>query len=239
MTLREAVFAFIEAFFPFRCHACQKQTGLRTVLCDTCCAKVSAAVQKPFVLDDVRCEIQAYTLSDYSSFIADTVKIIKYRPSRKLAETLIKVCLDKVGVNEIVKTDDVIVPVPMHKTRLKVRGFNQAEVIATSIATNARCYFSPALVRSVATRPQADCDEQERLTNLDNAFSLSPGLVLEKFLDKHLVLVDDVATTGTTLQKCADKLYELRPASVKALVISHSFRHSTPLPRSDHQLSSK
>lgn len=231
--MRDAFFAFIEAFLPFRCHACQHQTTLGTVLCDACCAKIAAAVQSPFVLDDVRCDIQAYTLSDYCSFIADTVKIIKYRPSRKLAETLIKACLDKVNIDEIIKPDNVLVPVPMHKARLRKRGFNQAEVIATYMVAKAGCHFSPALVRSVATRPQADCDEQERLTNLDNAFALNSDIVPEAFLGKDLVLVDDVATTGTTLQKCADVLYELRPASVKALVLSHSFRRSSPSLKSD------
>ena len=230
--IRDLFSALVEAFFPFRCHACYQQTALGTVLCDACCAKVAAAVQPPFILQDVRCEIQVYSLSDYSSFISDAVKIIKYRPSRKLAEKLVEVCLNQIDLKKLIKPDDILVPVPMHKSRLAKRGFNQAEVIAEYLVEQMGCHLSPAIVRSVATRPQADCDEEERLTNLDNAFKLSPGLSLPSFAGKSLTLVDDVATTGTTLQKCADALCRLEPASVRALVISHSFRRSAASPHS-------
>ena len=112
----------------------------------------------------------------------------------------------------------------MHDKRLEERGFNQAAVLAEAYTEYVNCNYSPALIRSRFTKPQASCSEIERMTNLDNAFSLNQNLTKSAFKGKRLVVIDDVATTGTTLQKSIAPLKELEPQEIIALVVSHSYK---------------
>ena len=82
---------------------------------------------------------------------------------------------------------------------------------------------SAALVRTRATRPQAECDADERRNNLHGAFTLASGLSPEAFHGRRLLVVDDVATTGATLAGCARALEPLRPAAVAALTLAHAY----------------
>ncbi len=158
--------------------------------------------------------------------MADIIRIIKYRPSYRLLKILADECLQNDDLKKLAGAESIIIPVPMHAERLATRGFNQAEYLAGRIADRCGCHFSPALQRVRATRPQADCDETERLTNLDMAFALAAGLDRPVFRGRRLILVDDVATTGTTLQRCAEAAAGLYPDQVCALTVSHSFRRS-------------
>jgi ComF family protein len=215
---------FASAFMPFSCHLCETSTDFGKVLCPDCHKKLEATLHPPQIVNDTRCNFAVYTLSSYSSLVADIIRIIKYRPSARLLKILSQSC-NKLGkLNSLLRNEDVIVPVPMHSRRLSDRGFNQAEALANGFAATAHCHFCPALKRIRATRPQADCNEEDRRHNLEGAFALDSGLKLSEFTRRRVVLVDDVATTGSTLQLCADVLKELNPAEICALVVSHSYK---------------
>ncbi len=216
----------LSIFLPFRCHVCSSNTDFGLVLCQICCDRLRQIIAKPVVIADVRCDFPVYTLSRYDSFVADIIKIIKYRPSFKLLKILTEECLHGDYLNSLIKPEDVLIPVPMHTSRLAERGFNQAGYLAEKFAGHCGCNFSPALIRGRATRPQADCDEIERLTNLDQAFQIDPDLNKAVFRHRRIFLIDDVATTGTTIQKCAEVLKTLAPSGIYALTVSHSFRRS-------------
>ncbi|MDN5278243.1 MAG: hypothetical protein PWR01_2208 [Clostridiales bacterium] len=217
---------FFEAFFPFRCHACSKLTNFNQVLCLVCQKRLLQALHEPKLVEDTICEFPVFTLSSYDSFVSDVIRMIKYRPSRKLLDHLHHAIGQKSLLRPMVNRQKIFVPVPMHRLRRGKRGFNQAEVIAETFAELSANLFSPALTRIVSTRPQAECDEEERFTNLDNAFALEKGLVASSFKGKDIVIVDDVATTGTTIKKCSEQLALLKPARISALVVTHSFRKS-------------
>ena len=163
-------------------------------------------------------------MSSYSDFPSDLVKIIKYRPSKKLAQILAKTCSEQADLKSFFKQDDIVIPVPMHEKRFEERGFNQAAVLAETYVDYVGCNYSPALIRSRYTKPQASCNEKERTTNLDNAFALDSNLTKSAFKGKRLIVIDDVATTGITLQKSIEPLKELEPKEIIALVVSHSYK---------------
>jgi ComF family protein len=114
---------------------------------------------------------------------------------------------------------DGVVPVPLHWRRRLTRGYNQAERIARPLADRLALPFLPALSRRRATPPQSLLGRDDRLTNLRKAFEVPhPGRVR----GLHLLLVDDVATTGATLDAAAKALKRAGAATVTALVAART-----------------
>ena len=231
MSIREILLRLLKdlgsAFMPFTCHRCQASTDFGVVFCSDCNKKLISALHTPQLVKDTLCDFPVYTLSSYSSLTSDVIRIIKYRPSAKLLKVLVQTCCQHGNLKSLLKKDDIIVPVPMHTERFCSRGFNQADVLAGNFAKAAGSRLSPALQRVRATRPQADCSEEERRDNLKGAFRLEETVKTNDFKNRRIVLVDDVATTGSTLQLCANKLKELKPAEICALVVSHSYKQKT------------
>jgi ComF family protein len=174
-------------------------------------------------LSDIEVDFPVYSLSSYNQKIAEVIRIIKYRPSKRLLKQFSELIRPLVKESAKKLKFDILIPVPMHKKREGLRGFNQAAVFAEIMANSLGASFSPALCRKINTRPQADCDANERKINLVNSIELASGLIKGAFAGKRICLVDDVATTGATLQICKEALLELNPAAIEALVVSHSF----------------
>lgn len=110
----------------------------------------------------------------------------------------------------------------MFPDREKKRGFNQAALIARRIGEIWKVPFCPALTRTRPTLPQAEKTAEERRRNLVGAFALASGLKVPALAGKTLCLIDDVATTGSTLDECAAVLMQVAPKRIIALVLAHS-----------------
>ena len=113
-------------------------------------------------------------------------------------------------------TAEVLVPVPLHWWKQRVRGFNQAEVLARELAGNNGVRMVKALRRVRATGTQTRLAREERRTNVRGAF-VARSLCARQIEGKHVLLVDDVLTTGATLDACAGALLQGGAASVRAL----------------------
>jgi competence protein ComFC len=112
---------------------------------------------------------------------------------------------------------DAFVPVPLHPTRRRERGFNQAEALARALSRKIRIPVWNILVRRVYTNTQTRFDRIDRMQNLHNAFGLSEDKSVH---GKNLVLVDDVLTTGATLHNCATTLLANGAESVRAITVA-------------------
>ena len=106
---------------------------------------------------------------------------------------------------------DYLVPVPLSKERMNIRGFNQSEILAKGINWK----YKNLLIKTKNTNPQARSTRQQRIINLENAFEVDKGYNLE---NKNIVLVDDVCTTGSTLMECAKVLKAVGANKVVAIV---------------------
>lgn len=113
---------------------------------------------------------------------------------------------------------DIIVPVPLHKRRLAVRGFNQAQEIARAVSElmNVR-QVKNACYRIVDTRPQSDLSAAKRRRNVQDAFTVSSVLS-----GRHVGIVDDVVTTGCTIVALADAILGAGALSVRAWVVARA-----------------
>lgn len=112
---------------------------------------------------------------------------------------------------------DYIIPVPLHWTRYARRGFNQAQEIGLILAQNRKIEMIDLLTRIKRTKFQKTLSAKERHVNVNRAFKLSVDKI-DKFAHKHLVLVDDLMTTGSTLIEAGRTLLNLKPASITVVV---------------------
>ena len=114
---------------------------------------------------------------------------------------------------------DLLVAVPVHAARRRERGYDQAELIAAVAAEVLGLPWRPALVRSRATTAQYRLDRRHRAANVATAFAVRPGLAA-RVAGRHVVLVDDVVTTGATLSASANALLAAGAASVAAVTVA-------------------
>jgi ComF family protein len=117
--------------------------------------------------------------------------------------------------------DAILVPVPLHSRKARERGYNQAELLARSLAraVEGRADVQSLLRRTVDTATQTAFDRRTRLANLKNAFALAEDANLNPA--SHYVLVDDVFTTGSTLNSCARVLRRAGCLNVDVVTFGH------------------
>ena len=113
---------------------------------------------------------------------------------------------------------DIVVPVPLHRTRMAERGYNQAEALAIGLAQNDRRRIVAALKRTRPTPSQTHLTIPERIENVRGAFALTSDA--KKLRDKNILIVDDVMTTGSTLAAVAETLLSAHPKSVSTLTLA-------------------
>ena len=114
---------------------------------------------------------------------------------------------------------DVVVPVPLHTARLRERGSNQAALLAREMARRVGLVVEEqTLVRWRVTAPQVELDARQRKENVRDAFRCSG----DALAGKQVLLIDDVYTTGATLEACAVALYEGGARDVRALTLARA-----------------
>jgi ComF family protein len=113
-----------------------------------------------------------------------------------------------------------LVPVPLHPRKFRDRGFNQAQLLAEVFVRQAEgASIHPVLQRTVDTSTQTRLDREQRQANLKNAFALAPRVSLEP--EHRYVLVDDVFTTGATLNACAAVLQRAGVTTIDVATLGH------------------
>ncbi len=121
-------------------------------------------------------------------------------------------------VQDLISPDAVLVPVPLHFARQIVRGYNQADVIARRLKHKLKCDLAHPTRRTRNTVTQTELHSHaDRDANVRGAFSLKRR---SSITARHIVIVDDVMTTGATLRALARTLKQARPASISALVLA-------------------
>ena len=143
---------------------------------------------------------------------------IKYQGRKDIASYLGKMAGEKwLNTNVSLPKIDAIVPVPLHPFKRKLRGYNQAEIMANGIGEVLNAIVIPNILqKTINTNSQTRLSRMKRINNVIDSFSLSDNT--ENLLGKHILLVDDVLTTGATLEACGRQL-ELIP-NIKLSVLT-------------------
>jgi len=221
--------SFLDLFFPRICEGCGK---VGSYLCDNCmkrlirytsqqqCHVCKKPVSKGLVHDS--CKLKSYLdgvfiTAKYDKFIEDYIGDIKYEFYFAMIPDLVKVMNKYLEENQefqkIIAQSDVTF-VPLHFWRQRWRGFNQAEKIAHGIADYWKVYCIRLLKRVRRTKCQVGLKRKERLANLKDAFKF----IYKGKVKKSVIVVDDVMTTGSTLEECGKALKENGVEKVYGLV---------------------
>lgn len=140
---------------------------------------------------------------------------MKYRNHQAVAAVLAGFLADSFQQNALAAT--VVVPVPLHSARLKERGYNQCELLARHLAPALNLPLNAASVqRTRKTKSQMTLSADERLLNMQNAFSC----VDDRLAAQAVLLIDDVCTTGATLDACAQAIKQSGAVSVWGLTLA-------------------
>ncbi len=212
-----------ELFYPSRCPVCDKIKGIfdggickgcrvkLEVVREPCCRKCG----KPLFEEEVFCKDCAekkcsyeygYDLFVYNGSMKESVGKFKYHGRQEYAKYYAAELYHEYGewMKEICA--QALIPVPIHKNRYRKRGYNQAELIAKELEKLSGIPMkSKCLIRVKDTLPQKELSNRERRENLFQAFQFNEGAELNR-IPKCVILIDDIYTTGSTLDECAKVL---------------------------------
>ncbi|MBK8954361.1 MAG: ComF family protein [Saprospiraceae bacterium] len=119
--------------------------------------------------------------------------------------------------NELLQNVDLLMPVPLHPSRQRIRGYNQSAMIARGFSeVSSIPVVENVLLRSKETKSQVDKNRMERIDNMHSVFSVKQA---EKIENKHIALMDDILTTGATLEACALQLLKASHCRISMLTI--------------------
>jgi ComF family protein len=203
-----ALHLFGELVAPMRCAACDVLVAPRHLFCAACASSVMrAGPQAP--LEDA--------VFDYGGAVATAIARFKYAGRSDLAARFAGVMAGAAD-REHHRAIELVVPVPLHPSRLVERGFDQAALLALPVARRWGIPCAPrALLRTRPTPPQASLDRAARAANVADAFRCA---LPEKVRGRRILLVDDVRTTGATLGACVDALDRAGAREVRTLVLA-------------------
>ncbi|MFA6065622.1 MAG: phosphoribosyltransferase family protein [Candidatus Babeliaceae bacterium] len=202
----------IDILSPARCASCFIFMKDRLPLCHVCIQKIRPIITSTIKLNK-HFQMPVISLSHYEEPIAPLIRA-KYYGARHAGKQLAELVWQRTHVASL--PCDYIIPVPLHWTRYAARGFNQAAIMADTLAYLSNKPVLNALYRHKKTRYQADLDAVGRAHNLAHSFSLAVSQ--ELLNNKHIILVDDLMTTGATLHNAARILLVAKPASITAVV---------------------
>ncbi|GIW02352.1 ComF family protein [Roseiflexus sp.] len=217
MTLARLIDAFLSLVLPDRCAGCGR---LGSVLCDECCRRlVGYDGDPPRVADQLTGVRIAYV---FEGPLRHALHQLKYRRRRRVARPLGALLASYLRAHPL--PCDALLPVPLHRERLAERGFNQAELLAREVAAGTGLpLIAGPLVRLRATKQQALLDVAGRIENVADAFMWRGPAP-----PARVVIVDDVLTTGATVNACAAALRAGGAREVYALALARS-RGRAPL----------
>jgi ComF family protein len=193
---------------PFTAPLCQR-CGMSLANITTPCVPCQ---RERFRLDGLRC------VNLYQGALREAIHTLKYAGQKRLAEPL-GLLLAQAFIAYGLRADS-IVPLPLHAQRQQQRGYNQSVLLARVCANHLKLpCLEDLVIRQRATRAQVGLSVQERLQNVSGAFALAPNVKTRSLAGCRLLLIDDVCTTGASLEACAAPLYAAGVQEVWGLVL--------------------
>ena len=212
----------LHLFFPRICPACQGALQHHErVICFTCRStlpKTGYHLQPDNPIARLFWgRIPVHTAASYYFFkksgkVQQLLHELKYGNQPEIGEEIGELYGPELLKAPLFSDADLIIPVPLHAERLASRGYNQSETFANGLARGMRnAAVNDLLIRNVHTESQTRKSRFARWQNVHDAYAV---VCPERLLNKHIMLVDDVITTGATIEACAKKLFQSGVAKI-------------------------
>ena len=158
----------------------------------------------------------------YNGPVAELIQQLKFTEALILSRLLAELIIDRLKTHHSdLSQPDALIPVPLHPKRLKQRGFNQSLEIARHIGKDLDIpVYKHLLIRTRATPKQSGLNRKARERNIKGAFRLSPNRGNRELADKHIAIVDDVITTGSTIREVAKVLKRAGPVKITVIAVA-------------------
>ena len=220
---------FLQLVFPPVCLVCHniiQELNELKIVCTPCLNKIELVPQN-FTREQILARLnpcyldQLVAIFQFDDIVQTIIHQIKYQKADLLARAFAAYARQS-GNNSFFRKEGLVIPVPLFAAREKERGFNQSHLIADGFyrgSTNR--VFPQLLVRTRATLTQTELNREERKKNVAQAFKIKD----EKFIaGKSIIVVDDVVTTGSTMNECAQALKNAGAENVYGLTLATPIR---------------
>lgn len=206
--------AFLDLLYPPFCCGCGK---FYTYLCPNCYQQINFIPLPLSISLETNYLESVYVTAHYEGVIKKLIKTYKYKSVKDVGKLLAELIWYSTALPKV----DLITYVPLNKSKLSKRGFNQTEIIAKELSLLIKLPCIPMLVKVGKYKDQASMEsKEERLNNLKDAFVISALFDKPKGINSVL-LIDDVITTGTTLNEAARIVKECGIKKVYGYAIAH------------------
>lgn len=204
MKINDFFSQFLNLIYPQRCILCGKIIPYGTKICDKCSGQaLSVCSNKRIYIPKWGKTIVCYAPFIYKNIIRKSIIDFKFYSKTELTDFFTEKILEQITKNQSLNFD-FISCVPLSKQRLKLRGYNQSELLAKSLSKKLDIPFCECLEKIKDNIEQHRLNEKSRHKNVKNVY-ISKNK--SKFYQKSILLVDDIITTGATLTECSSVLF--------------------------------
>ena len=174
--------------------------------------------EKSYTSDENDELIERYHIFRYEGIIRELILKYKFDEEAYLYKTFCKFIVKNKKIFDFIESYDIIIPVPIHKKRMKERGYNQSELIAQELSkmANIKCY-KDILIKIRNNKPQSTLNGKMRKENAKNVYKLEK---IEKITNKRILLFDDIYTTGATVNSCIQELKKVKVKQIGILTLA-------------------
>ncbi|MGN8071341.1 ComF family protein [Mucilaginibacter sp. SG564] len=228
--LRGYLADFVSLLFPELCPACQASlVANEYIICSDCRYNLpythfhlqadNIVAQQFYGKLKVEAAYALYYFTKGGK-VQNLMHHFKYKGMQQIGNLLGNIAGSQLAQNPIFNTVDLIIPVPLHKKRLRERGYNQSTHFAEGLAEKLPAVVEDNnLQRTVATATQTHKSRFARFENMQDVFMIKHP---EKLVNKHVLLVDDIVTTGSTLEACGMELLKIPGLTLSIATIAYA-----------------
>ncbi len=204
--------------FPKACGFCGEITN--SYLCEYCNEYLKQRQMNKIQKYDDKFFDEHLWIYEYKDEVREKIIDYKFNNKSYLYRTFLQIILSTESVCNYIKKFDILIPVPIHKKRAKKRGYNQSELIAKGIAKNIKSIqLQTNIIEKIKNiKPQSTLSKDMRIENVKNAYRLKKCDICLK--NKNILLIDDVFTTGSTVNECAKILLQTECNKVSIITLA-------------------
>lgn len=223
--------ALLHLFFPKYCYACDE--GISSDL-EHICLNCRNEIPRGFDTQQKRTSIEklfwgkvklertaAYLTFEKNAKVQKIIHHLKYNGKKEIGITLGEMAATELVENHFFDGIDYLIPIPIHQLKEKIRGYNQSHFIAEGVYNITNIPVDKtSILKVVHTQSQTRKGKYKRWENVSSTFELQEKNQLQ---GKHILLIDDVLTTGSTIEACAQELQKIPDTKLSLLVIAFTY----------------